>query len=508
MLFEIVRPIEMDAKVVMGWRNDPVSLKSSFHKEPKRWPEFFEEFKGEYFAFAALSPLFIVEEGQRVGFLRFRPCLHPVDGRLKCCDISINIAPEWRGKGIGKKALKEIWPWLQKRGYSGILAEVKGDNKASKAAFEAAGYRYLSQIDKEGEKILRYFLTTDGQKVGKVFIIAEAGSNWRVGSPATDRVQARALIDAAVEAGADAVKFQTYRPETVYVPNAGQSDYLKKGGISEDIRTIFTHLAMPYELIEELHVYCQGKKIEFMSTPFSPADFSAVDPYVQRHKIASYEIGHIHLLELAAKSGKPLFLSTGASTEEEIAWAVDTYLKKGGVQLTLMQCTACYPASPSTLNLRAIPWLQKRFQLPVGLSDHSRHPTHAPVAAVALGAVAIEKHFTLDNKLPGPDHAFAITPPELTALVQAVRATEEMRGFPIKTIDPSEEELRSFARRGVQALRPIQKGERFKEGENIAILRPGKQPLGVHSKYLTELEGRPATRTLKEGEGVQVGDWQ
>jgi len=223
--------------------------------------------------------------------------------------------------------------------------------------------------------------------------------------------------------------------------------------------------------------------------------------------LASYEIGHIHLLELAAKSGKPLFMSTGASTEEEIAWAVETFYKLGGKDLTLMQCTACYPAKPSTLHLQAIPWLQERFGVPVGLSDHSRHPTAAPLAATVLGAAAIEKHFTLDNNLPGPDHAFAVTPVELKSLVQAVRMGEELRGYPIKVVDPSEDELRAFAKRGVQAIKPIAFGEKFKEGENIAILRPGKQTRGVHPRHLKDLEGKGAQRPLKAGEGVQFGDW-
>jgi sialic acid synthase SpsE len=260
-------------------------------------------------------------------------------------------------------------------------------------------------------------------------------------------------------------------------------------------------------MIPQLAAYCQAQGVQFLSSVFSSEDFAALDPFVTLHKIASYEIGHIHLLNLAAKSGKPLLLSTGAATEEEIAWAVHTFLERGGQNLTLLQCTACYPAEAKSLHLRTIPWLQMRFQTPVGLSDHSRQPLYAPVAAVALGATVIEKHFTLDNKLSGPDHAFAIVPSELKEMVQAIRHVEEMLGNEVKGIDVSEQELRSFAKRGIQAIAPIKRGAIFKEGVNIAILRPGVQILGVHPKYLPEIEGKKAHRAIALGEGVQLGDW-
>jgi sialic acid synthase SpsE len=314
----------------------------------------------------------------------------------------------------------------------------------------------------------------------RVFVIAEAGSNWRLGSPARDRRMARTLIDVAVDAGADAVKFQTYRPETVYVPNAGQSDYLAAGGIKEDISAIFADLAMPYELIPELAEYARSQGIAFMSTAFSLPDLAAVDPHVAVHKIASYEISHIRLIEQVAALGKPL---------------------------CLLQCTARYPAPPEAMNLRTIPALAARFGLPVGLSDHSPDPLTAPVAAVGLGACVVEKHYTVDRRLPGPDHAFAIEPNELKAMVRAVRDAAQMRGSGEKTVLPAEAELAAYARRGVQAIRPIAAGEPLREGVNVDILRPGKQRLGVHPRHLASLEGRPARRDIPLGDGLQPDDW-
>ena len=341
----------------------------------------------------------------------------------------------------------------------------------------------------------------------RVFVIAEAGSNWRAGTPARDLAMSHALIDAAAEAGADAVKFQTYRAETVYVPNAGTSDYLSENGIRRSIIEIFKDLAMPYEMIPMLASYCKKRKIEFMSSVFSEADFRAVDPYVKRHKIASYEITYFGLIELAARSKKPTILSTGASSSREIDWAVAYYKKHGGRELSLMQCTAKYPAPLSALNLRVIPQLIERYRIPVGLSDHSRNPEIGPVAAVALGATLIEKHYTLDNHLPGPDHAFAVTACELKEMVRSIRECEQTLGSGHKVVLPEERELRFYAQRAVQAIRPIRMGEIFEEGANIAVLRPGRQRQGVHPKFLDRISGRRAKRLIPLGDGIQKDDY-
>ncbi len=340
------------------------------------------------------------------------------------------------------------------------------------------------------------------------FIIAEAGSNWRMGTPARDFAMGKVLIDVAVQAGADAVKFQTYRPETVYVENAGESDYLAEAGIKQNIRDIFADLAMPYELVGRLADYCQQQGILFMSSPFSVRDFEAVDPFVLIHKIASYEISHIRLLEAAAKSGKPLVLSTGASNHEDIRFAVNHFYQHGGQHLILMQCTARYPAPLDTLLLRVIPTLKAVYGVPVGLSDHSADPIIGPVGAVALGASVIEKHYTLDKRLPGPDHAFALIPDELKRLVKAVRDMEQALGTAEKVIQNAEEELYSFARRTIQAVQPICKGDILVEGLNIDILRSGKQKAGLHPRFMGEIEGKTATRDIPVGDGIQAGDYQ
>jgi N-acetylneuraminate synthase len=489
----IGRATEADARQVMDWRNDPETLRQSLHTAPKRWPDFLAEFRAEYCHDARWPPLFGAVEGRRVGFVRLRRCADPEKRNRAAVEIGVNVAPSERGRGIGEALIRAAAEYARGQGADVVVAEIKPGNPRSVAAFERAGFAALDRAvetleDGTRVEVLRYQLATipslgvrrpDGtlRALGPgapAFIIAEAGSNWRMGTPARDRRMAEALIDVAVAANCDAVKFQTYRPETVYVENAGTSDYLAGAGIKESIRDIFADLAMPYEMIPELAAYCHKRGIVFMSTPFSPADFDALDPFVPMHKLASYEISHRRLIERMAASGKPVVMSTGASTLDDVRWALAHFRQHGGTEVALMQCTARYPAPLDALNLETIPLMRTMFGVPVGLSDHSREPTTGPATAAALGAAVIEKHFTLDQRLPGPDHAFAVGPEELAEMVRAVRAAEASRGSGLKHVLSAEDELRLFARRGLQATRAIRRGDRLVEGENFDILRPGK----------------------------------
>lgn len=513
--FETCRPLEAHARQVMAWRNDPTTLSVSFHREPKQWDLFWPEYRDVYCGVAgSLAPVFALADGRRVGFLRFQPAPHPQNLAGRTVDISVNLDPQARGRGLGTEVLKAAMTYLAGRGVDCIYAEVRSGNEASLKVFTKAGFSPIGAAEKTiadtGETctIERFTteLTADFWRKRPVYVIAEAGSNWRSAGDRNDTAQARSLIDVAVKAGADAVKFQVYRANQVYVANAGQVDYLSDAGITEDIIATFENLAMPYEMISELAAYCAERGIDFMSTPFSPADFAAIDPFVAVHKIASYEISHVHLIKLAARSGKPLVLSTGASNAEDIAWAVDTYRGEGGRDLCLLQCTAKYPAPIDSLNLRTIPWLRERFGVAAGLSDHGSDPATGPAVAVALGARVIEKHFTLDKNLPGPDHAFALEPSELEQLVSAVRAAEQSLGDGIKQVLPDERELAAYARRGLQATADIAVGDLLRENVNFAVLRPGKQSLGCHSRHLERFENRRINRAVRVGEGLRPGD--
>jgi len=334
------------------------------------------------------------------------------------------------------------------------------------------------------------------------FVIAEVGSNWKCGAYDDDLERAKELIKVTAKAGADAVKFQTYKPETTYVLGAGKTNYLSEHGINENINDIFQRLSMPYEMLPELAKFCEQENIMFMSTPFSIQDAKEVDQHVQIHKIASFEINHVRLLDFLADTGKPILISTGASTYDEIDFAVDRVMKRGNQNISLMQCTSKYPCPLEALNLSVIPQMKSRYNIPVGFSDHSVEPMIAPILAIGLGARIIEKHFTLDRKLPGPDHPFALIPSELELMIKSIRYAESALGSGRKEILKEELELRKFATRAIQAIREISKGEILKEGVNIDVLRPGGRMRGLEPRFLGLVQGKKATKDIKIGDGI------
>lgn len=338
------------------------------------------------------------------------------------------------------------------------------------------------------------------------FVIAEAGSNWKAGSYEEDLQRATKLIEIASKAGADAVKFQTYRPETVYVPNAGQVKYLHDSHNNNSINEIFDEHSMPYEMLPELAKYCETLNIMFMSTPFSVSDAVQVDPHVRIHKVASYEINHIRLLEFLACTKKPVLISTGASTFDEIDFAVNLMKRNNSGPIGLLQCTSKYPSPVNALNISVIPKIKQRYNVSVGLSDHSFDPLIGPLLAVGMGATIIEKHFTIDRNFAGPDHAFALIPEELIKMVYAIRQADQAKGTGNKEILQEEQELRLFATRSIQAIRDISKDEVLRDGVNIDILRPGNQKRGAEPRFLSQIVGKKASRTIRLGEGVSQND--
>jgi len=338
--------------------------------------------------------------------------------------------------------------------------------------------------------------------INHTFVIAEAGSNWKVGSYEEDLKQAQNLISTAADAGADSIKFQTYRSETVYVKNAGKSEYLSKNGISEDIHSIFERHAMPYEMIPELAKFCEKKNILFMSSPFSIQDAKELDPFIQIHKIASFEINHIHLLEFLFKTKKPIIISTGASTCDEIDFLVNLAKKNNNESIALLQCTSKYPSPISALNLSVIPKIKLKYNVPVGFSDHSIDPIIGPILAIGFGATIIEKHFTLDKSLPGPDHSFALNPDELKLMIHHIREADKAKGNGKKMILKEENELRHFATRSIQATKPINIGDVLHEGENFEVLRPGNRIRGVEPRFLDLVEGKRSLKSVNSGDGI------
>ena len=334
------------------------------------------------------------------------------------------------------------------------------------------------------------------------FIIAEAGSNWKSGSYEEDLEQAKKLIKIASNSGADAVKFQTYRADTVYAYNAGNSNYLAEQGINKKINEIFEYLSMPYKMISELAQICNDEKVIFMSTPFSIEDAKQIDPFVLIHKIASFEINHVRLIEFLAKTKKPILISTGASTFDEIDFAINLVKNNANNEIGLLQCTSKYPSPIESLNLSVIPKMKERYNVPIGFSDHSVEPLIGPLTAVGFGATIIEKHFTLDKNLPGPDHSFAVTPQELELMVKSIRQADKSKGNGEKIVLDEEQELLLFAKRKIQAIKNIQRGDILKEGFNFEILRPGNRVRGLEPRFLDKINGAKSTKDVLKGDGI------
>lgn len=334
----------------------------------------------------------------------------------------------------------------------------------------------------------------DGQPC---FIIAEAGSNHN------GRLElAKQLIDTAASAGADAVKFQLFRAERMYSRRAGTSEYLK---MPQPIYDIIAQMEMPYDWLPQLAAQCERVGISFLASVFDEESADRLNPFVTAHKIASYEMTHLPLVRHVAAMGKSLIISTGTANLEEVSETVEAVRQAGNPAVALMQCTAAYPAPVESLNVRAVTTLKARFGVPVGLSDHSRNPLVGPLAAVALGANLIEKHITLDNDLPGPDHGFAIEPDELRLMVRSIREIEQALGTGHKEPHPVEAELRQFGRRSIFAVSEIAPGECF-TSDNTAVLRCGKLPPGLPPKAYPQLLGRAAVRQIAPQRAIQPED--
>jgi N-acetylneuraminate synthase len=329
------------------------------------------------------------------------------------------------------------------------------------------------------------------------FIIAEAGSNHN-GS----LQQAKQLIDVAASAGADAVKFQVFRADRLYPKNAGITDYLR---IPTPIYDIIAQMEMPYDWLPRLASHCNSKGVLFLASVFDEDSADRLDPNVKAFKIASYEMTHLPLVRHISMKGKPVIISTGTATLEEVAETVKEFRRSGNDDLILMQCTAAYPAPIESLNIRAVATMKSTFGTPVGFSDHSRDPIVAPLAAVAIGANLIEKHYTLSNELPGPDHRFALEPPELRLMIQKLREAEKAMGSGEKVPHPVEEELKRFARRSVFAARDIAEGEEFSLA-NTVVLRSGKLPLGLAPRDYPRLLGRRAARNIRSESPIRNED--
>jgi N-acetylneuraminate synthase/N,N'-diacetyllegionaminate synthase len=331
---------------------------------------------------------------------------------------------------------------------------------------------------------------------GPVFVIAEAGVNHN-----GDLDLARRLVDAAADAGADAVKFQTFRTDALVSGTAPKARYqVETTGGAESQRAMLARLELSAEAHAGLRERATRRGLVFFSTPFDEASADLlVDLGVELLKVPSGEVTNLPLLRHVAAKGRPVLLSTGMSTLDEVATAVETIEKAGGPPLAILHCVSAYPAPPEDTNLRALDTLRARFGCPVGLSDHSLGLEIA-LAAVARGAAVLEKHLTLDRALPGPDHRASLPPADFAALVRGVRAVEAALGDGDKRPMPSEIDTRAVARRSLVAARALPAGHRLTRAD-VAIKRPGT---GIAPGELDGVLGRRLARALVADELL---DW-
>jgi len=330
-------------------------------------------------------------------------------------------------------------------------------------------------------------ISIGNRKIGQhqpSFLIAEAGvnHNGEIGL-------AKELIDAARSAGADAVKFQTFSTDDLVVKGTEKADYQKRSTKKNESQyDMLLRLEFSAAEFKELSDYARKKGILFLSTPFDPASVDLLDNLnVPAYKISSGDLTNIPLLEKIASKNKPVILSTGMASLGEIEDSV-SFLRKNNVQdFILLHCTTQYPTDIRAVNLKNMNTLRCAFNCPVGFSDHTEGLT-AAITAVALGACIIEKHFTLDKSLPGPDHEASVEPDSFRLLVDTIRDVETILGSETRHVSAEEQEIQRIARKSLIAIADLRKGEKFSQ-KSLAVKRPGT---GIPPKFFNHLLTRKA----------------
>ena len=473
----IIRKADMrDILNVFELSNDPTVRANSIHVEPILWENHEKWYSS---AIDDQNTKFYVAEtpgGTFIGQVRF--CY---DGSLWV--VSISISAEFRGCRLANKILNKA---MELSGARCFEAKIKTHNTASEKLFIASGYHRCGDetIGAEKFNVFRY---TKG-----VFVIAEMSANH-----CGDFDLAKKIMVAAKEAGADAVKIQTYTADTITI-DCKNDEFLIKGdgNLWKDryLYELYKKASTPWEWQPKLKEFADSIGIPFFSTPF---DYTAVDflekMNVPMYKIASFEAMDYPLIKYAAKFGKPMIISTGVSSLEEMQGAIDACKEVGNDDITLLKCTSAYPAKLEDMNLLTIKDMIVRFGpqgVKIGLSDHSMS-IEPVVAAVALGASVVEKHFTIDRSLGGEDSGFSLNKDEFAAMVKAVRNSESLLGKVDYSVN---QENRRFAR-SLYAVKDIKAGDML-TNENVRSIRPSN---GLHPKYLPVVLGKRAVMDMPFG---------
>jgi len=329
------------------------------------------------------------------------------------------------------------------------------------------------------------------------YVIAELSANHQ------GRLEsALRLVTAAADAGADAVKLQTYTPDTITLEADGPEFRIGAGTVwdGRTLYDLYAEAATPWEWHVPLQRAAADQGMQFFSSPFDDSAVEFLEGLaVPAYKIASFEIVDVGLIARVAKTGKPMIISTGMATLNEIVEAVDAARSHGATELALLKCTSAYPAPPEESNLLTIPDMAARFGLPIGLSDHTLGIA-APIAAVALGAAIVEKHLTLSRADGGPDGAFSLEPDEMKAMVDGIRSAEKALGA--VSYEPTEREAPSrILRRSLFTVQAVRAGQPFTM-RNVRSIRPGH---GLHTRHLAEVLEGTAARDIERGTPL---DWE
>lgn len=405
--------------------------------------------------------------------------------------ISISIAHDFRGKGFSSNIISRVSRdfFRTYRGVKRIKAVIKPSNQRSTKAFEKAGYRYSQGADTSDQRQLIYYLerawdmeTGNVLNFGKVLVVAELSANHNQRYDVAVQT-----ILAAKKAGADAIKLQTYTPDTITIDSQTSYFRINEGTIwdGKTLYSLYKEAYTPWEWQPKLKDFAEKEGLIFFSSPF---DKSAVDFLeginVPAYKVASFEITDIPLIKYIASKGKPVIISTGIATLSDIELAVEACKETGNSEIALLKCTSEYPAPVEDANLRMIPNMLETFGLTVGLSDHTLG--HAvPVAAVALGAKIVEKHFILDRKMGGPDARFSMEPEEFKVMVDAIRVVEKALGRVDYSLTEKIKKSRRFAR-SLFIVKDVRAGELVSE-DNVRSIRPGD---GLSPRFYPEVVGK------------------
>ena len=464
-----------DAKNVFELSNDPTVRANSINPQRIEW-----EGHLSWFEKAISDPcvkFYIAEtqDGEFAGQVRFH-----LEGGAWI--VSISVKEKFRGCGVGRLLLVSS---MRQSGRRGFKALVKPENVSSGRLFAHCGYLYSGRISQNGTDF-------DVWRHDSVFVIAEMSANH-----CGDFEIAKKIVAAAKDAGADAVKMQTYTADTLTI-DCKRDDFLIKDKDSlwrgRYLYDLYQKAATPWEWQPKLKEFADSIGILLFSTPFDGASADFLEKMdMPMYKIASFEAMDYSLVKHVAKYGKPMIISVGVSTLEEMQGSVDACREVGNNDITLLKCTSAYPAKLEDMNLLTIKDMIDRFGaqgVKIGLSDHSMS-IEPVIAAIALGARVVEKHFTLDRALGGEDSGFSLSKDEFAAMVRAVRNTESVLGSVDYSVNPDN---RKYAR-SLYAVKDIKTGDVF-TGENVRSIRPSG---GLHPKCLPEVLGRCAACDIHRG---------